>query len=60
VLFRSDDGTVAQVHLTYTPNPPETFPGCPGCRVYASLGDWMIEVMLPDHVDHFGLWDDDL
>lgn len=59
VLFQLDDGSIAQVHLTYTPHPPETFPGCPRHREYSSLADWMIEVMVPDHVDYFGLWDAD-
>lgn len=58
VLFRSDDGAVAQVHLTYTANPPEVSPACPWHRVYSSLAEWMMDVMLADHVDHFGLWDD--
>ena len=36
-LFRlDDDGTYAQVHLTFTPNPPETSLQCPG---FDSLSD---------------------
>ncbi len=58
VLFRLDDGTFAQVHLTYTRNPPEGFPNVRRTRLYKTLADWMLAVMLADHVDHFGLWDD--
>ena len=56
VLFRLDNGTFAQVHLTFTQNPPER-PGWPGYDVFKTLADWMIERMLPDHTDHFALWD---
>jgi hypothetical protein len=51
VLFYLDDTTVAQVHLTFTPNPPER-PGWPRFKMFGSLGDWMIQVMIEDHVDH--------
>jgi hypothetical protein len=54
-LFRLDDGTFAQVHLTYTPNPPETAPTIPSTRIFQTLADWMNAVMMPDHVDRFGL-----
>ena len=57
-VLRLDDGTFAQVHLTYPPNPPEAFPGLPRTCIFETLADWMLAVMLPDHVDHFGLWDD--
>lgn len=33
-------------------------PGCPGHHEYETLAEWMIEKMLPDHIDHFGLWND--
>jgi hypothetical protein len=58
VLYRLDDGTYAQVHLTHTRIAPETVPGVPRTRIFETLADWMIDKMLPDHVDHFGLWDD--
>jgi hypothetical protein len=58
-LFELDDGTFAQVHLTYTPTPPEPLAAFPSTRIFATLADWMLERMLPDHVDHLGLWDDD-
>jgi hypothetical protein len=55
VLFRLDDGRFSQVHLTYTRNAPER-PGYPNHRVFETLGDWMIDVMVEEHIDHFGLW----
>ena len=55
VLFRLDDDTFAQVHLTFTRNPPER-PGWPGRKMFGTLADWMIEVMIEDHVERFGLW----
>jgi len=57
-LFELDDGTFAQVHLTYTQAPSETNPDCPRTRIFETLYDWMLDTMLPDHVDHFGLWDE--
>jgi hypothetical protein len=58
VLYQLDDGSVSQVHLTYTPNAPEAASGCPRHRSYGMFGDWVIEKMLPDHIDHFGLWNE--
>jgi hypothetical protein len=57
VLYRVDDGTFAQVQLTYTRNPPER-PGWPGHDVFDTLADWMLDKMLRDHVEHFDLWPD--
>lgn len=54
-LFELDDGTFAQAHLTYTPNPPETAPDFPRTRLFETLAGWMLAVMLPDHVDRFEL-----
>jgi hypothetical protein len=56
VLFQLEDGAVAQVHLTYSSH-PETL-GFPGHQVFASLFDWTLGEMIPDHVDHHGLWAD--
>ena len=58
VLYRLEDGSFAQVHLTHARNPAETVTSFPRTRTFETLVDWMITVMLPDHVDHFGLWDD--
>jgi hypothetical protein len=55
VLFMLDGGAFAQVHLTYTRNPPER-PGFPRHTMFDTLADWMIGVMIQDHVDYFGLW----
>ena len=55
-LFELDDGTFAQVHLTYTQTPPEALADLPRARIFETLADWMLDTMLPDHVDHFGLW----
>jgi hypothetical protein len=55
VLFEFADGTFAQVHLTYTRNPPEMAAGCPGHRAFETLADWMIERMIPEHIDRLGL-----
>jgi len=57
-LFELDDGTFAQVHLTYTQTPPETLADLPRTRIFETLADWMLDTMMPDHVDHFGLWDE--
>jgi hypothetical protein len=57
-LFELDDGTFAQVHLTYTHNPPEASPNYPRTSLYETLADWMLAVMVPDHVDRFALWED--
>jgi len=54
-LFELDDGTFAQVHLTWTRKPPETNANCPRTRIFGTLDEWVIAVMLPDHVDRFGL-----
>jgi hypothetical protein len=56
VLYRLDDGKYAQVHLTHTRTAPETVPGVPPTGIFETLADWMIDKMLPDHVEHFGLW----
>jgi hypothetical protein len=58
LFFRLDDGTFAQVHLTYTRSPPETVTALPRTQIFETLADWMLAAMVPDHVDHFGLWDD--
>ena len=55
VLFRIEDGTFVQVHLTFTQTPPER-PGWPEFAEFPTLFDWVTERMLPDHVDFFGLW----
>src|SRR5262245_31978553 len=55
VLFKLREGTFAQVHLTFTQNALER-PGWPSFRVSDSLGDWMIQVMIEDHVEHLGLF----
>jgi hypothetical protein len=55
VLYRLDDGTFSQVHLTFTSAPPG-LPGWPGHDEFEKLANWMIVVMVPNHIDHFGLW----
>lgn len=55
VLYRLDDGTFAQVHLTFMKESPER-PGWPGHDVFETLADWMIERMLPSHIERFDLW----
>jgi hypothetical protein len=57
VLLRTEDGTFAQVHLTFTKTPPKR-PGWPEFAEFETLSDWVTERMLPDHVDFFGLWPD--
>ena len=58
VLFQLGDGTFAQVHLTYTSHPPETAAGYPRHRAFETLADWMLQRMIPEHVDRLGLWND--
>ena len=50
VLFRLLDGSgrVAEVHLTWTRNPPER-PPWPGTAIFASFDEWAEESMRPDH-----------
>lgn len=55
VLFRLEDGTFGEVHLTFTKTPPEAI-GWPRSRMFESLADWMIRSMLPEHSEHFGLF----
>ena len=50
VLFRFEDGTFAEVHLTYTQRPPEQ-DGWPRYKMFPTLADWMIESMVPEHID---------
>jgi hypothetical protein len=57
VLFKIEDGTFVQVHLTFIKTPPER-PGWPGFKTYETLFDWVTHRMLPDHVDFFALWPD--
>jgi hypothetical protein len=57
VLYRLDDGTFAQVHLKFTKEPRER-PPLPRHHAFETLADWMIERMLPDHIEYFGLWPD--
>jgi hypothetical protein len=54
VLFRLEDGTFIEVHLTFTKTPPEGS-DCPRYRRFENLADWMIGSMVPQHVEHFGL-----
>jgi hypothetical protein len=54
VLFQVDDGTFVEVHLTFTQTPPER-PGWPRRKIFGTIFDWMIESMIPEHEDHFGL-----
>jgi hypothetical protein len=57
VLYRVDDGTFVQVHLNFAKQ-PQDIPGFPKPQMFGTLADWMLDKMLPDHVDRFGLWDD--
>lgn len=52
LLFRLDDGTFAEVHLTFTPTPPER-PGWPRYRTFENLADWMVASMRPEQIEHF-------
>jgi len=52
LLFRLDDGTYAEVHLTFTRTPPER-PGWPRYRAFENLADWMVASMRPEHIEHF-------
>ncbi|HYL74548.1 MAG TPA: hypothetical protein VEU96_10105 [Bryobacteraceae bacterium] len=54
ILYCLDDGTYAQVHLTFTKGPPER-PGWPGHQAFEALADWMVGRMLADHTRKFGL-----
>jgi len=55
VLYQLDDGTFSQVQLTFTKAPPE-LPVWPRHDEFKNLADWIIAVMVPRHIDHFGLW----
>jgi hypothetical protein len=54
VLFHLDDGTLTEVHLTFTRNPPER-PGWPRRRSFDTLAEWVSASMIPEHAAHFGL-----
>jgi len=54
VLFHLDDGTLAEVRLTFPKNPPEG-PGWPRRRTFDTLADWALASMIPVHEVHFGL-----
>ena len=54
VLYQLDDGTYAQVHLTFTKKPFESR-DWPGHDAFETIADWMIAVMVPNHIDHFDL-----
>jgi hypothetical protein len=45
VLFRIDDGGVADVHLTWSGHVEQ--PPWPGHQVYASIEEWVQQVMIP-------------
>ncbi|MBL8234213.1 MAG: hypothetical protein JNL98_37300 [Bryobacterales bacterium] len=53
-LFQLNDGSVASVHLTYTPKPPERR-GWPERQIFHSLTDWMLREMIPAHIEHCNL-----
>jgi hypothetical protein len=54
-LFALDDGTstCAVVHLTYSKK-REANANWPHTKIFASLGAWREECMLPDHKEYFG------
>jgi hypothetical protein len=47
VLFRLDDGRVADVHLTWRRGAEQN--PWPMHRIYVSLEEWAQQVMIPDH-----------
>lgn len=54
VLFQLDDGTFAEVRLTFPQNSPDR-PGLPRRRMFDTLADWALASMIPVHEAHFGL-----
>jgi hypothetical protein len=54
VLFRLENGTYAEVHLTFTKTPPERT-GWPRFKLFGTLAEWMVGSMVPVHVEQFDL-----
>lgn len=50
MLFQLDDGRVCQVHLTWRRSAEQ--PPWPRHRMFATLEEWVREVMVPDHEDY--------
>lgn len=46
-LFALEDGSVAEVHLTWRQSGPEPDPRWPAAGVHASLEDWARDSMIP-------------
>jgi hypothetical protein len=46
VLFKLDDGRIADVHLTWRRGPDP--PPWPSTRIFASFNEWSERVMIPD------------